>query len=485
MRGSVLISFLGISMAMTGLVAGCGDDDDDKPAPAASGTKSKEGETCASTADCDRNLLCFNFACVRGPDTGSGGTGNTGAGGDSSGGTGGGTTGGTGPGKGGTGGSGTGGSAVTPPRLGTEGESCTRAADCEANLGCYNGRCLETPMTGEGGGPNVPGPQLGGIGETCVLSSDCETGLACLPQGGTGFVGVCTASETGLPPSGNSCGAECRTAEDCCELPRELHATLLVSSCAELIEVIGNTDCNNPGALTDECFAREVYCNCTNAANKWSCTNGACAYTGDCTVDGLQMGGCPTTSRSGLGLWSLCDAAGTTKCQPTAGTLPCTTAASCVGYPVIDDPTDACEDGECTCYERSGCYRMCDEDLDCAFGKICGDGDVCIPAAACDSDEVCQRIRGDFRAVCEDGACTTPCSDDLDCSPNGLTDQAFVAVCEDSKCRPLGCVSDDQCVHAGDQGSSDPFFQSNPRRMFCTPDVVGTGAVIPSSAITD
>src|SRR6188768_3445282 len=172
MRGSAFIAFFGIAVAISGSLVGCGDDDGDddgddgaKPADV---TKSKEGESCVRTDDCDEGLACFGNVCLTDP---SGTGGSTGTGGSS-------------------GAGGRGGSTTT---LGGEGESCTRRADCAQPLGCFNQRCANDG-SGEGGGGNVP--TRGERGETCVLSSDCESPLVCRPNDtgvgpGAGSVGVC------------------------------------------------------------------------------------------------------------------------------------------------------------------------------------------------------------------------------------------------------------------------------------------------------
>lgn len=473
-------------MMAAGLVAGCGDDADEEAAPPAV-EKSNEGESCLTTNDCSGKLLCVGQVCVTDPD-GSGGTGG-GGGEPGSGGTGGkgGSSGGAG-GKGGAGGSGGGSGGTTPaPALGGPGETCASRADCAPPLGCFNQRCADAPIVGEGGGGNIPTPTLGGIGETCVLSTDCEAGLACQPSGGNGSVGVCTPSETGITPTGATCGAECKTPADCCELPRELHTQLYttpIESCAELIDVLGATDCTNPGGLSNLCFAKKVYCDCSTSGAGWACNSGMCSYTGDCQVNGLVMDGCATTSRSGLALYPNCDAATTNKCQPVAGTNFCNVDADCNSMAVTDFPTDVCEVGECTCYQSSACYRKCDEDLDCAAGKVCDTGqEVCVPADSCSNNTTCQTLLKDFRAICSSGSCTIPCEVDLDCG--GLTTPNLLQVCEAGRCQPIGCASDNECVHAGDAASTDPEILANPRKMFCTVPTPGMFTRPGSSAITD
>jgi hypothetical protein len=489
MRGSVLISLFGMSMAMVGSLVACSSDEEK---PAASAPTGGEGESCTRRADCSSGFKCFEQVCVRTAAPSTGGTGGTGeAGGPSTGGTGGATggtggkggstTGGTG-GKGGSTTGGTGGTGGTAPGpvLGGEGESCTRAADCEADLGCFNNRCAAAPM-GEGGDGNVP-VVGGGIGQTCVVSGDCASGLACLPLTTlTGTIGVCSPSDTGVEATGKTCAAECTEPADCCELPTELHTTLTAKSCTELDDIIATNgvDCASPSTTySPHCFAKSTYCG--NCAAKWTCTGGSCLYVPNCEESGLVVNGCPTFSRSGNTLFSTCDTMGSSKCRPAVVDTGCDTPADCDNMAVFDDQTDTCVAGECTCYNTL-CYRMCDKDLDCAFGQLCGDDDVCIDATQCDSDETCVRILKDFRATCEMNRCTTPCATDLDCSAMGLIDGNLTAVCEDGACTPIGCNDHSECSNAADVTNMLPV-----RRMFCaTPPAVPGGMPAAHSAITD
>lgn len=466
MRSTVIWSFLSlVTLASGGLISGC--DSDAKVA------RSAEGESCDRTADCNDGLKCIQNACYK---TSSGG-GNEGGEGN-----------------------GTGGTTVGPPApvLGGPGESCSRRADCEDGLGCFNQRCVEDP-TGEGGGGPVGGPELGGRGETCGLSSDCEDGLTCLPQTGTGpyvlqgigsnSVGVCTQVDSGLQPSGNTCGHECAEAEDCCELPVAYHQPYDAvvypygtgaNSCAQLDDLLTGVNCGSAAltpAVLAQCFAQEAFCEC--GADTWACTDGACVYEEDCTTTGVgdlpsQPGGCPSLSRTGRALYTACNA-DTGKCA--AGAVEgCTNDASCVGEVVADSGgLDTCVANECTCYkDTSQCYRMCDVDLDCAVGRVCDtETSVCVTAPACTGNADCAVRYGDFRYECIDDMCVVPCSSDLDCNPNGLTNGYLAQVCgDDNQCHPLGCTSNEQCPAVGGV------------KTFCDapPEAAAAG---PASAITD
>jgi hypothetical protein len=461
MRNRLLNGFVGTLLAVSAALVACGDGNDSDPddsggAPAEPVVKSGAGESCTRTDDCAKNLACYNLVCVVDP-TPTAGTGGGGGSGGSSGGTGGGS----------------GGTNANPGRLSGDGESCTKTSDCEAGLSCFNLRCLEQPAPdGEGGEQNVPTPVLGGLGETCVLTSDCQSGLICLPGGSVGAVGTCSARDSGTEASGMTCAAECAEDEDCCELPIEEHTTLGVKSCTELEAILEAVDCAasvDPVELRG-CFALAAYCACED--DPWSCEDGSCVYEADCSASGVVPGGCPERTRSGALLISSCDLSGSEKCRMAAA---CSEDEDCTSLGVSDDGSDVCAEGECTCHEGA-CLRKCDRDLDCASGKICDDdSEVCVPSGTCTSDATCQRLSGDFRAVCSDsGQCTVTCQADIEC--NGLVNGQLQRVCTDGICQGLGCRSDDECELA-----TDPL--GSRRRMFCAEPV--TSAAMASSAITD
>jgi len=453
MRGSAFIAFFGIAVAISGSLIGCGDDDGDEDTAAPKVTKSKAGESCLNTNDCDKGLACFSNVCLEAP-SGTGGSDGTG---------------------GSTATGGKGGSTTTT--LGTEGESCTRRADCAPPLGCFNQRCANAG-SGEGGGGNVP--TRGERGETCVLSSDCEASLVCLPNGGgigpgAGSVGVCTDANTDIQPTGNVCGAECREAADCCQIPVELHATIGVKTCTDLADVLDGVTCNSSATAQNQarCLVNEAFCEGCGART-WQCNAGRCNYNAECTADGLVPGGCPTFSRAGFPLVSLCDVGESDRCQPAMVDPLCDVDADCDGLMVTDDPADTCNAGECTCFQ-SACLRRCDSSLDCRVGYECDTGDdVCVPEGACTSDLTCQRQAGDIRAVCVDGGCSIPCVVDLDCNV-GLVEGGFQRVCNaDNMCEAIGCTQDNDC----------PGTVNNVK-LFCTTPEAAAGARAAQSAITD
>lgn len=435
MRGSAFIALFGIAFAISGSLIGCGDEDEtDQAAKPAKVTKSGENESCVRTDDCVSGLKCVNNVCVE-----SGGS---------------------------TGGSG--GSGPTTSPLGDVGETCSRSADCKPELGCFNGRCA-AEATGEGGAPPVT---LGKRGETCVVSSDCETGLVCRPGGMQTSIGVCTETDTSIVPTGNVCGAECKTAADCCQLPVELQMGLGAKSCVELDDLLVGVDCATTMVAVElqRCFAQTAYCECE--ADTWECNQGACLYTATCSADGPVPGGCATISRSGRMLFATCDVADTELCQPSTVDPLCEVDDDCEQVAVTDDPSDICVADECTCF-NGGCFRKCSENLDCRATRQCDMGaNVCVPVDACASDLICQTTLGDVRARCVDNACTLPCEIDLDC--NALTGGTFQRVCHEGMCQAVGCSNDDECPGA-----------PSGVRLFCTAPNAAAGVATGESAITD
>jgi hypothetical protein len=442
MRSSILLSWLCATLATGALVIACGDDDE-KAGPAAVLEGSGPGESCTRTSDCTGDLVCVNNFCQA--DVGGGGEG----------------------------------SGPPPGAVGEEGESCASRSDCASGLRCIEQVC--TASSGAGGEGNVPTGRAGGIGETCQNVRDCEEGLTCIPDPFTAL-GICDLDEYGLEPTGNVCGAECKTAADCCELPQNMTISdgitiTSVFSCADLVAAIAGADCAGaalPQRTNQACFYLQTYCG-TCAMAAWECTDNRCVYTADCDNNGDVLGGCPVRTRAGSSITSTCDTAGTGKCVAPAG-MGCTTEASCNSQPVADQLADTCSVDECTCYQ-SGCYRKCNENLDCPFRYECDTtNEVCTPIGACATHTECAASMGDVRAQCRAGACVIPCSNDQECSASGAANGSpFTGiVCSAAGiCEPLGCTSDDECgVSAGGV------------HTFCTPPVPSrTGGAV--SAITD
>ncbi|MDF3070179.1 MAG: hypothetical protein K0R38_5780 [Polyangiaceae bacterium] len=446
MRNTVIWSFFSIvALASGGLLSGCDSDD--------ALARSALGESCDKTSDCSDGLKCIQGTCYQSQS--SGGSSNEG-------------------------GDGSGGTVVLPkpPEPSGEGENCTKRADCEEGLGCFNGRC--TTDAGGTGGSNG-GVTLGSRGETCGLSSDCAKGLACLPQdggnnlplplaAGSNSIGVCTPVNSGIEPTGKSC-FECAEAADCCQLPLIEQAAVGAKSCADLASL-----------------AYSAYCSDQCGDDTWACDSGLCQYTGECTASGNVAEGCPAYSRTGRALPTACDVkSGVCGGAPVVGCKKDSECVSTVAKPVLvsDDPTDTCVDDECVCYtESGGCYRKCAEDLDCAAGFVCdGDTSLCVAADSCTSDAQCAVAYGDIRYKCQDdGICKPGCENDIDCSYGSL-EGGFEMVCgPDKTCVNVGCSDDAECTY--------PAYDAIPAllgtvRGFCAEavEVEPVGGV--RSAITD
>ncbi len=473
MRNTVIWSFLSLAaLATGGLVTGC--DSDAKLA------RSALGDSCDTTSDCNDDLRCIDHTCYNKKGTTSSGGSSTSEGGDGTGATV------TGP---------------KPPVLGGEGETCTKRADCEDGLACLSQRCQKDASSGEGGAGPVGGPTLGGPGETCGLTSDCATGLACLPSDGfnnfpeakaigSNSIGVCTPTDSGLEPTGKSCnGAECTIADDCCELPVATHiANALaptygtgVNSCAELEVVLDGVNCGAAVLTTANaarCFAKTAYCTCGKTT--WTCSDaGRCVYGATCTKDYATPEGCPTYSRAGYALTSLCDTEGSGKCEPPAALATCKKDVDCDKGLIVADAggVERCTAGECTCY-TGACYRKCGEDLDCAKGKTCDTKTkVCVAAAACESDAFCATYNNDIHSKClmPEGVCDTQCDNDRQCNYGNLTYGPNTRVCNAMhRCELVGCTSDSECPAA-----------AGGVKLFCTETPAPVAGGTASSAITD
>jgi hypothetical protein len=454
-----------VALAVGGLAAGC--DSDAKIA------RSAEGESCTKTSDCNDGLSCKSLVCVSsGSDVNNneGGDGNNSAAGNGP----------VGP---------------TAPVLGGPGETCGKRTDCQDGLACLSGRCT-TEMAGEGGGSS--GPSLGGIGETCGLTSDCQDGLQCLPSDGvrieaigSNSVGVCTPTKNGLTPTGNLCGAECKTAADCCELPIAVHVPYSAinspgisgpygtgaKSCTELAALLDGVNCDTTIVAAEkvQCFAKTAYCECGKTT--WTCTEaGRCEYTAACSAaaSGSSIpNGCPTYTRLGLPHITTCNKAKKCALEATTG---CKADKDCDETVLIAEGTDTCANGKCTCDTDNGlCYRSCTEDLDCPVHYLCDTkASLCRGGHECDMDSFCVTRYDDINKKCVKGFCESSCNNDLDCNSGRLTNYSSTRVCNaNHQCEDVGCASDDECLPVGGV------------RTFCTKAVTGTSGEGVVSAVTD
>ncbi|HYP76637.1 MAG TPA: hypothetical protein VER12_11800 [Polyangiaceae bacterium] len=413
MRSSLVMSLIGMTSMALALLVGCGDDDN-KP------VTSKQGQSCARTADCDPGLSCIGNVCYKTAPPPSGAAGS--------------------------------GSDLKPPVLGTEGQSCSSRLDCVEGLDCFNNRCTAS-ASGDAGASGNSGPQLGMRGESCRVNSDCSKDLVCVATAVAG-TGICDLANFGVQATGLTCSGECSKAEDCCQLPMALHTTS-IRSCEDIADAIdtGAIDCSAPaaGAAAKLCFEQATYCKCDDT---WSCDEDrhACVYETECDpAVGLDApSGCPSRSR-------LYDVSART-CNPDskscvgAGVAECTNDKSCEGKQVIDStPDDLCTVGECTCYSgNKQCYRKCARDIDCGAGQICDSkSKVCKPDAACVTDSQCAIANHNVAFKCNDGTCAQECSSDRDCSPSGVGGAFSGKVCgADGFCAVVAqdCNEDSQCA---------------------------------------
>lgn len=371
-------------------------------------------------------------------------------------------------------------------KLSQLGESCGRSADCAGDLICLGQQCAAAGTT------TTPpaAPKVSGRGESCASSVDCGTGLVCWPikdQSSTTFTGRCDFSSFGVTATGKTCSAECLTNADCLEIPiPDQPGTLpdggstVYRSCQDLTKAIGGDSCAEAGSTRQrECFLFRTYCDSVN--NPWTCTSGACVFSGTCSggKSGEVIGGCPSYTRTGTALAvTTCNSAGKCAASSVAG---CTSDPSCDGKPVADEPdTDTCSSGECVCHAASGgCYRRCKNNLECEKGYVCSTASYCVPADSCDTDAFCALATGRASAKCVTGRCKVPCAIDLQCSASGLSlgGTPFVGeVCHAGYCESVGCSSDAECAVS----SAGRLV-----RTFCvTPPAASTTAT-PHSAITN
>jgi hypothetical protein len=434
-------------------------------------TLSKEGESCASSDDCATGLACFSQICAKGPIVAPAGL----------------DAGTTTPPPAGDGGD------VTPPPspLSKEFESCARHSDCIDPLFCVDQVCTHNPPAAAK--PPGNNTSYGQRGETCTSSADCIAKLACIPEAtGAGAIGLgrCDYDTFGITPTGKTCDAECVANTDCCELPLGLTGPTgqVLHSCADILAA---ASAQGGCSLTPNqtwCFYLQTYCNC-QTANPWVCTKGRCSYTTACQASaGANMpDGCPSQSRAGFPLITMCTAS---KCALPTFTG-CTADADCDLAQVVDDPIgDSCQIGECTCLsDTQACYRKCSDDLDCSALYTCDTiKHVCKLSGTCDNDAYCAKALHNVAAACAvaPGAlvktCQLPCSTDLDCDGTGATGSSFGGkVCSQGFCTDVGCRSNLDCSRqVVVSGSTTASI-----KMFCTTPTAATAAPSYQSAITN
>jgi hypothetical protein len=380
------VSTLGaLAAALTAIgvsIAACGGSTTNNNAISHS---SHTGESCLTTADCMNSDVCVNNVCASGPSSGDGGTASSSGGTTSS-------SGGTASSSGGT----------TSSSGGSSSGSTT---------------------------PEAAPPHLGSLGDQCLSTSDCASGLSCIPNGFGG--GICDLTNYGLSSTvtGKSCGGECNSASDCCELPVDKYTvgTTLIHHCSDLDAIINGGTCPSTGDTTtlgQACFLKQTYCG--SCGSSWTCTANRCLFTAQCTQGNPSgnpgTGGCATWSRLSHGLVTVCNTT-SMKCAGTTSTTGCSTDSDCTGTSYINFTGAAagtCKapngNPDCSC-QGNLCYLACAKDLDCAIGYSCDTTTrTCKPVGNCTSNSQCITASANVLATCTSGNCVIPCSSDHDCS---------------------------------------------------------------------
>jgi hypothetical protein len=353
--------------------------------------------------------------------------------------------------------------------------------------------------TGADSSPTSAG--LSALGERCSANPDCASGLECVPTE-EDLGGICDLISFGVKPTGNICGGECIAASDCYELP--VNNPTGLTTCGDILQNDLNGDFSTAcagqvagSATSVACFFYKTYCQSPTTSKSWTCTaNNTCAFTGQCT-DAVtdDVGGCPLETRTGAGPsnGSTCDTT-TMKCGVGTVVTECSTAADCNGGGLLTaDTAQVCMNSDCTC-AQGACYLKCANNLDCAVGLTCNTSTkVCEVAPACTVDQDCVTASGDVKSVCAKGVCSTPCTNDHDCSKssgaNALVSAPFPfglgpftgQVCDltTNTCASVGCVAST----AGMPSSTCPGASSGVP-LFCVKPTIPAALTTLHSAIT-
>jgi hypothetical protein len=401
-RGRIVLSVGGLSLALGGLLLACSTTNNNYPPG-----ESTSGQSCSQTEDCKSPLVCIDNVCQAGATTTTtttttdGGTGGDGAVGD------GGTT------------------TVTGPHLGLAGESCQTSKDCNTGLDCVATEDFGSVC-------EVVSLSLTPTGKTCGGQCNAASDCCELPVG----LSVDLTNDAGI-----------------------FSSVLSVHSCQDVLTALNGTSATCLGGSLNTfqktaCFYYETYCNC--AAGTWACsTSHVCQYQAGCTESlSNTVGGCPSENRIGTALSTLC----TIPSGQTSGTCgpppTCTTASDCNGKAVTDTAGAVCTNGDCTCYTptgtgQAGCYLTCQGNLDCPGGYTCDSATSLCKAAGCAMSADCVTSTGNTTAVCVSGACKIPCSTDYQCNAGATGDSPTTFsgnVCSSGYCTPLGCSSDNDCT---------------------------------------
>ncbi len=388
-RGRIVLSFGGLSLAVGALLVACGSSSSNSTPG-----ESEQGQSCSQTADCKSGLVCLANVCylAQTPVT----TGSTDAGavdaGDAA-------------------------ITATAPHLGLVGEACQTTRDCNTGLDCV--------ASGGASVCEIVSYNLTPTGMTC--SGQCSNATDCceLPL------------DVELPYLSDA---------------STFTQYVAVHSCQDVLTALGGsaTVCTTGPTNVyqkEACFYYETYCNC--ATGTWACSaTHQCQYTAPCTTaENNILGGCPTENRAGASGESACTiptGSATGSCLP-AGSCS-TTAPDCDGKSIADIAGATCAGGDCTCV-NSACYLKCQGNIDCAAGSTCDTTTSLCKTVGCTTNSDCVYAVSTVNEVCVSGACVIPCTTDYQCNASS-GDGTPTQVCSSGYCTPLGCSSSSDCTES-------------------------------------
>lgn len=198
---------------------------------------------------------------------------------------------------------------------------------------------------------------------------------------------VCVKNEYDVETTSKTCRRiECSQDDDCCEL----------SSQCQVLE----QQCNEGNDLACEEFNTR---NCDRCELK--CEEGACVQDLSCDDD-----------------------------------QDCGFDGNCSNGECVQCESDGDCPGETQC-EDNRCVDICETDESCPLFHDCEDGD-CVETG-CQNDRECVLFTNDGNATCsDDGECLLPCTTDAECNQGS---DGFFQICEEGKCKFVGCENDREC----------------------------------------